>query len=185
MNGKLLLHICCAPCLMYPYKSLKDEFDVIIGYFYNPNIHPYTEYLKRQNTLTDFSDNSGLKVILEKEYKMEEFLRSVVFREENRCYYCLSSRLEKTAALAKASKFDYFSTTLLYSKHQKHDFIKETGFNLEKKYGVKFYYRDFRECYKEGIELSHANNLYRQNYCGCIYSEKERFYKKERKHALV
>jgi hypothetical protein len=184
MNGKLLLHICCAPCLMYPYKSLKDEFDVIIGYFYNPNIHPYTEYLKRQNTLTDFSDNSGLKVILEKEYKMEEFLRSVVFREENRCYYCLSSRLEKTAALAKASKFDYFSTTLLYSKHQKHDFIKETGFNLEKKYGVKFYYRDFREGYKEGIELSHAYNLYRQNYCGCIYSEKERFYKKEHKACL-
>jgi hypothetical protein len=177
MNGKLLLHICCAPCLMYPYKLLKDEFDVMLGYFYNPNIHPYTEYLKRQNTLKDFSEHSGLKVIYEKEYKMEEFLRSVVFREENRCYYCLSSRLEKTALLARSSKFDYFTTTLLYSKHQKHDFIKETGLNLEKKYGVKFYYSDFRAGYKEGIELSHANNLYRQNYCGCIYSEKERFYK--------
>ncbi|MCL5673002.1 MAG: epoxyqueuosine reductase QueH [Deltaproteobacteria bacterium] len=177
MNGKLLLHICCAPCLMYPYKLVKEEFDIVIGYFYNPNIHPYTEYLKRQDTLKNFSDSSNLKVIYEKEYKIEEFFRNVVFREENRCYYCLSSRLEKTAAIAKSSKFDYFSTTLLYSKHQKHDFIKETGYNLEKKYGVKFYYADFREGYKEGVKLSYDYNLYRQNYCGCVYSEKERFYK--------
>jgi hypothetical protein len=177
MNEKILLHICCAPCLMYPYTVVTKEFNTVIGYFHNSNIHPYQEYLRRENTLKEFASKVNLKVIYDKDYKMEEFLRNTAFREENRCFYCLSSRLEKTAALAKSSKFDYFSTTLLYSKHQKHDYIKEIGFNLEKKYSVKFYYQDFREGYKEGIRLSHEHGLYRQNYCGCIYSEKERFYK--------
>lgn len=197
---KLLLHICCSPCLMYPYftiapsnsdtlnsrknsdkQFLDIKFDKIIGYFYNPNIHPYTEYLRREESLRKFSDTVGLKVIYEKDYDIEEFIRNVVFREENRCYYCVGSRLEKTAALAKSSKFTHFSTTLLYSKHQDHDYIKETGFNLQKKYGVNFYYEDFRQGYKDGIELSRRYGLYRQNYCGCIYSEKERFFAKSSK----
>ncbi len=179
---KLLLHICCSPCLAYPYKvvafSPENKFDKVIGYFYNPNIHPYSEYLKRESSLKKFSDEVNLKVIYEKKYDIEEFIRNIVFREENRCYYCLGSRLEKTAALAKSSKFTHFSTTLLYSKHQKHDYIKEMGFNLQKKYGINFHYEDFREGYLEGIRLSHDYGLYRQNYCGCIYSEKERFYNK-------
>ena len=193
---KLLLHICCSPCLMYPYTVTvaNNKFDKVIGYFYNPNIHPYSEYLRREESLKKFSisllarsekhafsasgDAVGFKVIYEKNYDMEGFIRNVVFREENRCYYCLGNRLEKTAALAKSSKFTHFSTTLLYSKHQKHDYIKETGFNLQKKYGVNFYYEDFRQGYKEGITLSYEYGLYRQNYCGCIYSEKERFFRK-------
>ncbi|MCL4322756.1 MAG: epoxyqueuosine reductase QueH [Deltaproteobacteria bacterium] len=177
-ENKLLLHICCSPCLMYPYTIVNKKFDTVIGYFYNPNIHPYGEYLKRQDSLKKFADAVNLKVIYEKNYDMEEFIRNVAFREENRCYYCLSKRLEKAASLARASKFTHFSTTLLYSKHQKHDYIKEVGFNLEKKYGISFYYEDFRLGYKEGVKLSYDYNLYRQNYCGCIYSEKERFYKK-------
>ena len=94
IEKKLLLHICCSPCLMYPYSiiasdklSLDKKFDKIIGYFYNPNIHPYTEYLRREESLRKFSDTVGLKVIYEKDYDMEEFIRNVVFREENRCYY--------------------------------------------------------------------------------------------------
>lgn len=134
--------------------------------------------MRRQESLKKFSGEVNFKVIHEKDYDMEEFIRNVVFREENRCYYCISKRLEKTAALARSSKFTHFSTTLLYSKHQNHNYIKEAGFNLEKKYGIGFYYEDFREGYKEGIKLSREYNLYRQNYCGCIYSEKERFYKK-------
>ncbi len=177
-GNKLLLHTCCSPCLMYPYTVVTKKFDIVIGYFYNPNIHPYSEYLKRKESLEKFSKSVNFKVIYEKNYDMEEFLRNVVFREENRCYYCIGSRLEKTVKLALSSKFSHFSTTLLYSKHQKHDYIKDVGFNLETKYGVKFYYEDFRLGYKEGIKLSHDYNLYRQNYCGCIYSEKERFYKK-------
>ncbi|MGC8554067.1 MAG: epoxyqueuosine reductase QueH, partial [Candidatus Acidulodesulfobacterium sp.] len=207
IEKKLLLHICCSPCLVYPYSVISsnnlnnsinldalnsrenqdrqsiiyDKFAKIIGYFYNPNIHPYSEYLKREESLRKFSETIGLKVIYEKDYDIEEFIRNVVFREENRCYYCVGSRLEKTAALAKSSKFTHFSTTLLYSKHQDHDYIKETGFNLQKKYGVNFYYEDFRRGYKEGIELSRSYGLYRQNYCGCIYSEKERFFSKSLK----
>ena len=183
-DKKLLLHICCSPCLMYPYHvfssaSPDKKFDKIIGYFYNPNIHPYSEYLRREESLKTFSEAAGFKVIYEKDYDMEEFIRNVVFREENRCYYCVGNRLEKTAAFAKSSKFTHFSTTLLYSRHQDHSYIKETGFNLQKKYGVNFYYEDFREGYKEGIELSQGYGLYRQNYCGCIYSEKERFFRKQ------
>ena len=183
-ENKLLLHICCSPCLMYPYHVLSPassdkKFEKIIGYFYNPNIHPYSEYLRREESLKKFSDTAGFKVIYEKDYDMEEFIRNVVFREENRCYYCVGNRLEKTAALAKSSKFTHFSTTLLYSKHQDHDYIREAGFNLQKKYGVKFYYEDFMRGYKEGIELSREYGLYRQNYCGCIYSEKERFSRKQ------
>ena len=200
IEKKLLLHICCSPCLMYPYsvitsdasnipnsrenqdrQSLDGKFDKIIGYFYNPNIHPYTEYLRREESLKKFGETVGLNVIYEKDYDIEEFIRNVVFREENRCYYCIGSRLEKTAALARSSKFTHFSTTLLYSRHQDHDYIKETGFNLQKKYGVNFYYEDFRQGYKDGIELSRRYGLYRQNYCGCIYSEKERFFSKSSK----
>ncbi len=176
LSKKLLLHICCAPCLMYPYAASAKKFGLVAGYFHNPNIHLYSEYLRRKNTLEEFSAKVNLKVIYDKEYKMEEFIRNVVFREKNRCFYCINSRLEKTAALARSSKFDYFSTTLLYSKHQNHDYIKEAGYNLQERYGVGFYYNDFREGYKEGIRLSQNYGLYRQNYCGCIYSEKERFY---------
>lgn len=178
--NKLLLHICCSPCLVYPYSIITEGglFQNIVGYFYNPNIHPYSEYKRREESLEKFSSESGLKVIYEKEYGMEEFIRNVAFREENRCYYCLGNRLEKTAALARSSKFTHFSTTLLYSIHQKHEFIKETGMSLQKKYGVEFYYENFREGYKKGIELSLERGMYRQNYCGCIYSEKDRFFRK-------
>ncbi len=160
---------------MYPYTVVTEKFDTVMGYFHNPNIHPYGEYLKREESLRKFSSQTGFKVIHEKSYEMEEFIRNVAFREENRCFYCLASRLEITARLAKSSKFSHFSTTLLYSKRQKHDYIKETGEGLEKKYGVNFYYEDFRQGYKKGIELSREYGLYRQNYCGCIYSEKERY----------
>ncbi len=164
---------------MHPYAVLDKKFDKVIGYFYNPNIHPYGEYSRRLESLKKFSGAVDFKVIYEKNYDMEEFIRNVAFREENRCYYCLGKRLEKTASLAKSSKFTHFSTTLLYSKHQRHDYIKEAGFSLQKRYGVNFYYEDFRLGYKEGIKLSYTYNLYRQNYCGCIYSEKERFYKQK------
>jgi hypothetical protein len=163
---------------MYPYTVVKKKFDNVIGYFYNPNIHPYSEYLRREESLKKFGETTGFKVIYEKNYDMEEFIRNIVFREDNRCYYCLGKRLEKTAALAKSSKFTHFSTTLLYSKHQNHEYIKEVGVSLQNKYGINFYYEDFRHGYQEGVMLSYEHGLYRQNYCGCIYSEKERFFRK-------
>ncbi|MFO7962397.1 MAG: epoxyqueuosine reductase QueH [Desulfobacterales bacterium] len=174
---KLLLHTCCAPCSIYPVDVLRsDGFDVM-GFFYRHNIHPFSECLRRENELRAYSDRIGLKVIYEKHYDLEGFLRRAAFREAHRCGICYHHRLETTAGLAKRGKFDYFSSTLLYSKFQKHDAIAEIGETVGKAVGIRFYYRDFREGWKTGIEASKALNMYRQQYCGCIYSEKERFYR--------
>jgi len=174
---KLLLHACCAPCSIYPLKVLgKMDMDVM-AFFYRHNIHPFTECQKREETLKHYSQSIDLKVIYQQDYKIEEFLRSVVFREEDRCRYCYYDRLKATALVAKKGKFQAFTTTLLYSKFQNHNLIRETGEAIAKKYGLIFFYHDFREGWKSGIEESKKLNMYRQQYCGCIYSEKERYFK--------
>jgi len=147
----------------------------VFGFFYNPNIHPYQEYRKRLKTVKDYSGKIDLRMIYRDEYRLEEFLQNVVFRESERCRYCYYSRLKSAAKTAKKGKFDFFSTTLLYSKSQNHKGIQEIGEGLAMEYGVKFLYEDFREGWKEGIEVSKKLGLYRQQYCGCIYSEKERY----------
>jgi hypothetical protein len=106
---------------------------------------------------------------------LEEFLRKSAYREASRCRHCYYDRLKYTAIIAKKGNFDAFSTTLLYSKFQNHQLIKEIGQALAQDYGMKFYYEDFREYWKEGIKLSKQKKMYRQQYCGCIYSEKERY----------
>jgi len=121
-------------------------------------------------------------VIYQKEYDMEGFLRQVVFRESQRCAYCYHDRLTAAARTAKKGKFDLFTTTLLYSKFQNHEQIRDIGQSIAKTVGIPFYYQDFREGWKSGIEKSKALNLYRQQYCGCIYSEKERFYRKSKQN---
>ena len=148
-----------------------------MGFFYRHNIHPYTECLKRQETLESFSQQIDLRVIYQKGYDLEAFIQNVVYREKDRCNYCYHDRLRSTALLAKRGKFDYFSSTLLYSKFQKHDVIKSIGEAIGKSTGVTFLYEDFREGWNEGIETSKRKELYRQQYCGCIYSEKERYYR--------
>jgi predicted adenine nucleotide alpha hydrolase (AANH) superfamily ATPase len=174
---KILLHICCAPCTIYPLGVLRDEGHGVTGIFYNPNIQPYTEYARRLDTLVEYSRDADLKVLRFDDYPMEEFLRGVAFREEARCEYCYHMRMSYTARIAKKGKFDGFTTTLLYSKFQNHDLVKELGEALGKKYDTVFYYHDFREGWKEGLRASRDLNMYRQQYCGCIYSEKERFYR--------
>ncbi len=176
---KILLHICCAPCSIYPLEELRSEQFEIMGFFYKHNIHPYTECLKRQETLQHYAEMINLRVIYQEGYEPENFIRNVVFRESNRCTYCYYDRLRTTALLAKRGKFDSFSTTLLYSKFQKHEMIKDIGESVGKKVGVPFLYRDFRMGWKQGIEKSKELELYRQQYCGCIYSEKERFLGKQ------
>ena len=175
---KLLLHICCAPCSIYPVKILRQMDMEVMGFFYRHNIHPFQECQKREETLKQYSDAIELKVIYQRDYKMEEFLQSVVFREKDRCRYCYHDRLKATALVARKGKFDAFSTTLLYSKFQNHDRIIKTGKAIAREYDVKFFYHDFREGWKSGIEESKRLDMYRQQYCGCIYSEKERYFKK-------
>jgi len=174
---KLLLHICCAPCSIYPLKRLQQDNHEITGCFYNPNIHPYLEYQKRMDTLRNYAEQSDLEVFWPEDYDMENFLRDVVYREAERCRSCYHLRLSYTARLAKSRAFEGFSSTLLYSRYQKHELIRSIGENLGKEYGISFYYRDFREGWQEGIQLSKEAGMYRQPYCGCVYSEKERYWR--------
>ena len=174
---KVLLHVCCANCAIYPVKSMREEGLEVMAFFYRHNIHPYTECLRRQEALEAYADKIDLKVIYQEGYDLEEFIRNVAFRESERCNYCYHDRLRSTALLAKRGKFDYFSSTLLYSKHQNHELIRSIGDAIGKSVGVPFWYHDYREGWKEGIECSKQMGLYRQQHCGCIYSEKERYYK--------
>lgn len=176
---KGLIHICCANCLIYPLKVLREAGWETTGFFYNPNIHPYQEYQRRLETLRGYETQAGLKMIYRDEYDLEAFLRGVVYREHERCRYCYYSRLEATVQMAKSCGFEAFTTTLLYSKYQNHAVIKEIGESLAKQFSVPFYYEDFRKWWQEGVRESKATGLYRQQYCGCIYSEKERYWGKK------
>ena len=174
---KVLLHVCCANCAIYPIKSMREEGLEVMGFFYRHNIHPYSECLRRQEALEAYAEQINLKVIYQEGYDLEGFIQNVAFRESERCNYCYHDRLRSTALLARRGKFDYYSSTLLYSKHQQHELIRAMGESVGKSVGVPFLYRDYREGWKEGIECSKQMGLYRQHYCGCIYSEKERFFK--------
>ena len=173
---KLLLHICCGPCAIYPLSVLGNGRWEVMGYFYRHNIHPFTECQRREDTLRQYADHRELRVIYQRGYEPETFLRNVVYRESHRCRICYHERLKAAAKVAKKGKFDAFTTTLLYSRFQNHDLIAETGEAVGKDNGVPFHYQDFRKGWKEGIEESKRLGMYRQQYCGCIYSEKERFY---------
>jgi hypothetical protein len=172
---RVLLHVCCANCAIYPLKRLVQDGTEVFGFFHNPNIHPFQEYRRRLEAVNSFFEGRATRLIIHDEYDLEGFLRNVVFREEHRCLYCYHRRLEATARTAKKGRFDAFTTTLLHSKLQKHALIKEIGESVSRTFGVPFYYEDFRVGWKEGIETSKKLGLYRQQYCGCIYSEKERY----------
>jgi len=157
---------------------LREEGHQVDGYFYNPNIHPFREFKKRITSLREMADQENFQVDIDSGYGLKEYLRKVVFNETRRCALCYDMRLEQTAARAGAVGVDAFSTTLLYSRYQNHALIRQKGEELARKYGVAFYYEDFREGWQEGINRSLELGLYRQPYCGCIYSEQERYDKK-------
>ena len=175
---RILLHICCAPCAVYPVSVLRGENLAVHGFFYNPHIQPYQEFEKRLNTLRAFAQSEDLPVILRGDYDPQTFFRQVAFRETNRCLYCYSLRLNAAANLAKKSRFDAFTTTLLYSRRQKHQLIASIAEEASRKHGIAFLYKDFRSGWPQGQQRAKALGMYRQQYCGCIYSEMERFYPK-------
>ncbi|WP_066634922.1 epoxyqueuosine reductase QueH [Desulfolucanica intricata] len=177
---KLLLHTCCGPCSIHPLDYLRAEGHEVYGYFYNPNIHPYTEFERRQETLAKYAKQMDWKVIFDEDYRLEEFLRAVVHREAQRCRYCYGMRLRQAALVARKGNFDSFSTTLLVSPFQKHELIREIGEAVGQEYGVPFYYADFRPGFKEATVRSKELEMYRQQYCGCIYSEKDRYYRSKK-----
>ena len=174
---KILVHICCAPCALFCFSRLKEEFDELMGFWYNPNIHPFREYQRRLDSVKKWSEKTGIRVIYEDKYELTEFLRQVVYRESQRCRICYYMRLRKTAIFAKRGKFDYFTSTLIVSPHQNQKLIKDVAIAVGEEYGVKPYIKSFTEGWRESRELSKKMGLYHQTYCGCIYSEEERYKK--------
>jgi predicted adenine nucleotide alpha hydrolase (AANH) superfamily ATPase len=202
----ILIHTCCAPCLIAPLKKImgveqlakaadpseqqissqQDQHPALPSdsqlwnptlLWFNPNIHPYTEYLKRRDTLKTFVEKTNLPIIWQDEYDLDLFLNSTSDFADVRCTKCYELRLTRAAQTAMGRGFDAFTTTLLYSKYQRHDEIKDIGLRLANQFGLEFYYEDWRELWQEGIDLSNEADMYRQPYCGCIFSEKERYWK--------
>ncbi|MCD8180854.1 MAG: epoxyqueuosine reductase QueH [Firmicutes bacterium] len=178
----LLLHSCCAPCSSYVLEYLSEYFDITILY-YNPNISPEREFTKRVNEMRRLISEMPLKRpvrFIEGKYDCERFYdmaRGLESLREGgeRCFKCYRLRLEETAKAAQNGGFDYFTTTLSISPHKNAQALNEIGGELSEKYGVRYLFSDFkkRNGYKRSCELSEKYGLYRQNYCGCVYSKAE------------
>jgi predicted adenine nucleotide alpha hydrolase (AANH) superfamily ATPase len=174
---KMLMHICCANCSLYPLQSLRKRGIETSGYWFNPNIHPFTEYRSRLDAVKHLQTLWDLDIDYVDHYGLRDFVRNVVQNEADRCEYCYASRLEATAKTAKKNGFDAFTTSLLVSPYQKFDKILNRGAEMSDKYDIEFFGEDFRQGYREGMKTSRELGLYRQKYCGCIYSEMERYAK--------
>ncbi|MEA2054829.1 MAG: epoxyqueuosine reductase QueH [Candidatus Thermoplasmatota archaeon] len=175
---KILVHVCCAPCFCYPHKKLCEEGYDVVGFWYNPNIHPFMEYRAREESLRNYAEIENVEVVYNT-YDFIDYLKMQLQSVERpeRCEHCYAYRLERTAKYATENGFDAFTTTLLVSHHQYHEAIKKAGNELAEKYGIPFYYEDFRKGLHQGNAISKAYGLYRQKYCGCILSEWERYRK--------
>ena len=197
----ILLHICCANCVIYPAQTLQEEGHNLTGFWFNPNIHPYQEYELRLDSVKDLAEQQSVDIIFHEEYNPEVFFEmfdeTVTNKfsylpdnppipplvkggkgEFERCKSCYRLRLEKTAEQAQKKGFDAFSTTLLISPFQDFEQLVIIGEELADKYDVPFYLRDFRQYFSKAMTYAKEFGLYRQKYCGCIYSRKERYQKK-------
>ncbi|HPM04251.1 MAG TPA: epoxyqueuosine reductase QueH [Candidatus Cloacimonas sp.] len=172
---KLLVHTCCAPCFIAPYRQLREAGIQPSAFWFNPNIHPLLEYQKRRNALRDFSAQEGFELIESDNYGLKDFVQNTLKDLSRRCEYCYETRLDAVAREAAERGFMAFSTTLLYSKYQKHELIVDIALQKSARYGVEFFYRDWRELWKQGIIQSKEKGMYRQQYCGCIFSEEDRY----------
>lgn len=170
--------MCCSNCAIYPVQKLREMGHEIVGLWFNPNIHPYTEYQQRLSSLKRLQQAWGLEIIYKDYYGLEEFIRAVAFDEKNRCDFCYQWRLDVTARVAKEEGIDAFTTTLLVSPYQKFDRIIEKGNLISLSHDIEFLPIDFREGFRGAFSVSKELGLYRQKYCGCIFSEKERYMKR-------
>lgn len=175
----LLLHICCAPCSAYSVPALREEGFTVHGLFYNPNIHPFPEYLRRSEALSLYQPELDIDIHFNEEYHPEDYFRAALEKFEDRCRGCYTLRLTRAAQEAKAQGCDAFTSTLLFSIYQDHELLLEVGEEVAEREEVDFYYRDLRDGWKEGGETYRGSGLYRQNYCGCLFSEKERIERKK------
>lgn len=192
----LLLHMCCGPCACYPVEQLRKEGHQLTGYFFNPNIHPYKEFRHRLTTAEEFAQKVNLPLVTDNKYQLREFLQKALTIEKNtdglnldnrRCRMCYAWRLHEAALYAKEHHFDAFTSTLFVSPYQNHAMMKDVAEKIAKATDIPFYYEDFRPGYERGVDISLELELYRQPYCGCIFSEEERYsnsFKKKRRKKL-
>ncbi|MCL5291777.1 MAG: epoxyqueuosine reductase QueH [Actinobacteria bacterium] len=173
---KLLIHACCGPCLIYPNRVLRENSAITV-FFFNPNIHPSVEYARRLETLSSYCRNERLALLVG-EYRMEEYFRAVTFHENDRCRNCYRLRLTETACAAANEGYDAFTTTLTVSPYQDHEALQEIGEEVAESTGMPFEYHDFRKGFRQSQETAAEIGMHRQAYCGCVFSERERYEKK-------
>ena len=180
---RLLLHICCGPCALVPLRLLAAEGHEMAAYFHNPNIHPVSEYIKRrEGALRAVEPYPAVTVHFpppELEYDLRAWIIEALHQEDTapygRCGHCWQSRMAWAARFAMAHGFEGFTTSLLYSRRQQHEGVKQAGEAASRATNLPFVYRDFRQNWQQGVEESKQRGIYRQQYCGCIFSEEERF----------
>ncbi len=180
MGQRLLLHVCCAPCATYSARRLQEQGAEVMAFWYNPNVHPFSEHERRRESLAHYATEVGLPVVWEPGYDMVAFLRRVVSHERpgERCAICYDMRLERTAQRAAELGMDAICTTLLISPYQDQALINQVGQAAAARHGVSFYFENLRRGFAEHHRLAHEHGLYRQDYCGCIYSEWEAQHKR-------
>lgn len=172
-----LLHICCAPCANQCIEALRTDGYEVSGFWYNPNIHPFTEYRARRNCLREYAEEIDLPLIEKNDYALRPFIRQVAEDISHRCGKCYEMRLFETARQAKELGFDSFTSSLFISPYQNHSLMQETAQRAADAYAVEFLYRDFRPYFRDGQAFARKKGFYMQKYCGCVFSEEERYLK--------
>lgn len=175
-DGSVLLHLCCAPCSAYPVPALREIVPRLAGFFFNPNIAPAQEHDLRLEALERYAPSLGLELIVARAATPPAPAAQppADAPAESRCRRCYDLRLRATAREARRLGFASFSTTLLYSIHQRHELVRAVGEEVARAEGVVFLYRDLREGWTEGGRRYRESGLYRQRYCGCLASARER-----------
>lgn len=176
---KILLHVCCGPCSVMVVRRLREQGHDLTAFWYNPNIHPYTEYVARRDAFSAYAASVSLPVRWRDEYGLRKFVALLDGDLSDRCGKCYGERLRETALAAKAGGFEAFASTLFVSPYQKHDLLKAVAEEVSREVGIPFLYEDFRPDFWEGRKIAKAFPLYMQKYCGCIFSEEERYLSKK------
>ena len=171
----VLIHCCCAHCAAYTVDYWRQQGYEASAFWYNPNIHPYMEHQHRLEAMETLVRETGLSLIVIDGYDIVDYFRGVAGREDERCRHCFRMRLLKTAETARDKGFDAFTTSLLISPHQKHELLEEIGGEISADTGVEFFYADLRKRYSDSRHITKGMDIYRQQYCGCVYSEWERY----------
>ncbi|MBQ7255803.1 MAG: epoxyqueuosine reductase QueH [Oscillospiraceae bacterium] len=174
---KLLMHICCAPCANMPIDVLRSEGHDLTGFWYNPNIHPFTEYRSRRNCLREYAGVIGLPLLEQDDYGLRPFCREVAADIDGRCVKCYEMRLRRTAEFAAEQGFEAFTSSLFISPYQQHELMRDVAYKAAEDFGVEFYYQDFRPLFRDGQARAKELGFYMQKYCGCVFSEQERYLK--------